>query len=110
MSDIGNSYWRRQARQPIDRRRVLSGGVTVVTGAIAVGVVGCGSSSNNTATTAATQGAATATRAATVAAGSATAAPPASAQTTATPAASPGAKPATTPILAGNFKTGGTVQ
>src|SRR5579859_7285849 len=75
MSDSGNdNYWRRLQGRRLDRRRVLAGGATVLTGGIALGLVGCGSSNNNSgnnnkaATQAATSGAPSATRAATAAA------------------------------------------
>lgn len=109
MSELGyDTYWRRLQQSRVSRRRVLAGGATVLTGGLALGVAGCGGSTNNqntqkTATRAATQAAATSrTASATASASAATAAVGGS--------GSPAAGVAKTPVQAGSFKTGGTIQ
>lgn len=110
MAEFGqDSYWRPRQRR-INRRRVLAGGAAALTGGVALGLLGCGSSNNNSAASkpaagpsvAATQAppAAAATRAATATAVAAAA--------SATPGAAGAA--ATAPQPAGNLKTGGTIQ
>jgi len=108
-----DNYWLRLQQGRANRRRVLAGGATVLTGGIALGLVGCSSSNNNkggnTANNAAApsvaSGGASATSAATrsgtaAAGGSATAA-----------AGSPAAGAAQTiQTFDPKLKTGGTVQ
>src|SRR5258708_39535654 len=100
-----SGYWQRLRQARSSRRRVLAGGVTVLTGGIAVGLIGCGSSSKNDNTNSNTGGAAT--QAATTAA-TATKAPSAtsgSASSTANPAAGTPAAPWAT-----SAKTGGPAR
>jgi peptide/nickel transport system substrate-binding protein len=112
-----NGYWQRLAAGRLRRRRLLAGGATFISGGVALGLVGCSSSNNNnkSATNNAAPTQAAATRAATAVAPASSAAPAASAAAsrtaTARPAGSPAAASAAkTPIQAGNFKTGGTIQ
>jgi len=116
MPDFGReNYWQRLQQGRANRRRVLAGGVTVLTGGIALGLVGCGSSNNNSSSNssnssntaapsatgagASSSGSATATRAG-------TAAPGGSPSASGAPA---GAAP-TVQAFDSKLKTGGTIQ
>jgi peptide/nickel transport system substrate-binding protein len=96
-----SNFWQRRAHLRLQRRCLLSSGVVLIGGYATLGLVGCSSSSNNKASTA---GAAITTS------------PPPrtpAAALTPTPVTGPSAassSAALTPLPAGSFKTGGTIQ
>ena len=102
-----SAYWQRTPMNRLSRRRVLTGGATFITGGVALGLVGCSSSNNNNNTKSAAP--------TTIATRVSTAAPAVGSPTRAAASPAAGGSPAAasaakTPVQAGNFKTGGTIQ
>ncbi|HZQ38193.1 MAG TPA: ABC transporter substrate-binding protein [Dehalococcoidia bacterium] len=113
MSDFDrDSYWQRLQQSRANRRRVLAGGATVLTGGIALGLVGCSSSNNNSGGNAANNTAAPS--AASGAAGTTAPTRAGAAAPGGSPAASAGGPAAgaapTVQAFDSKLKTGGTVQ
>jgi peptide/nickel transport system substrate-binding protein len=116
VADRAQSYWQWRSADRLNRRRVLAGATTVVAGGVALGLVGCGSSNNNsgkaTTNNAATQAAVVPSKAPNMAANPATTAPTTAATAAGSPSAGTpaAATAAKTPVQAGTFKPGGTIQ